>query len=178
MKKWLHRFGKLVAIFIIFLIVVIGVYVYRSFPSFNGEAKLAGLLGEVSIKRDMSDVTHIEAKNTLDVWRAMGYTHAQERSWQLEFNRRVMHGELSEILGSATLETDKLMRTLGIVQAAKAQYANYPADVKAALDAYAEGINGFHATSSQALPPEFHIFGTKPGKWEATDSVGWALMMA
>lgn len=178
MKKWLNRFAKLIATLITLLVIFIGIYVYRSFPSLNGEAKLAGLSGEVSIRRDLSDVTHIEAKNTLDVWRAMGYTHAQERSWQLEFNRRVMHGELSEILGSATLETDKLMRTLGIVQAAKAQYANYPADVKAALDAYADGINGFHATSSQALPPEFHILGTKPGKWEASDSVGWGLMMA
>ena len=178
MKKWIGRFGKLLATLIALLIIVVGIYIYKSFPTLSGEAKLTGLIGEVSIKRDLSDVTHIEAKNTLDVWRAMGYTHAQERSWQLEFNRRVMHGELSEILGLATLETDKLMRTLGIVQAAKAQYANYPAEVRAALDAYAEGINGFHATSSQALPPEFHIFGTKPGKWEATDSVGWGLMMA
>lgn len=182
LKKWLGRFGQLLATLLALLFVVIGIYVYLSFPTLSGEVKLAGLSGEVSIRRDLSDVTHIEAKNTLDVWRAMGYTHAQERSWQLEFNRRVMHGELSEILGSATLETDKLMRTLGIVQAAKAQYANYPADVKAQLDAYAEGINGFHAQNtgfgSQALPPEFHILGTKPGKWEATDSVGWALMMA
>ncbi len=182
MKIWLARFGKLIAVLVLLIVLAIGIYIYKSFPTLSGEAKLAGLIGEVSIKRDLSDVTHIEAKNTLDVWRAMGYTHAQERSWQLEFNRRVMHGELSEILGAATLETDKLMRTLGIVQAAKAQYANYPADARAALEAYAEGINGFHAKNSgfgsQALPPEFHILGTKPGKWEATDSVGWALMMA
>ena len=178
MKTWLARFGKLIAVLFLLMVLLIAIYIYRSFPTLSGEAKLAGLIGEVSIKRDLSDVTHIEAKNTLDVWRAMGYTHAQERSWQLEFNRRVMHGELSEILGAATLETDKLMRTLGIVQAAKAQYANYPADVKAALEAYVSGINGFHTTSNQALPPEFHILGVKPGKWEASDSVGWALMMA
>ncbi len=178
MKIWLARFGKLVAVLLLLIVLAVSIYIYKSFPTLSGEAKLAGLIGEVSIRRDLSDVTHIEAKNTLDVWRAMGYTHAQERSWQLEFNRRVMHGQLSEILGAATLETDKLMRTLGIVQAAKAQYANYPADVKAALEAYASGINGFHATTTQALPPEFHILGVKPGKWEATDSVGWALMMA
>jgi penicillin amidase len=178
MKTWLKRLGYLVVALLTLLIIVITIYVYRSFPALSGEAKLAGLSGEVSIRRDAFDVTHIEANHTLDVWRAMGYTHAQERSWQLEFNRRIMHGELSEILGSATLETDKLMRTLGIVQAAKAQYANYPADVRAALEAYADGINGFHATSQQALPPEFHILGIKPGKWEASDSVGWGLMMA
>ncbi len=178
MKIWFKRLGKTISALALLLILVIGIYIYRSFPTLSGETKLAGLMGDVSIKRDLSDVTHIEAKNPLDVWRALGYTHAQERSWQLEFNRRVMHGELSEVLGSATLETDKLLRTLGIVQAAKAQYAKYPADIKAALEAYADGINGFHATSNQALPPEFHILGVKPGKWKATDSVGWGLMMA
>jgi penicillin amidase len=178
MKKLLKNFGKLMAFVLLLLLIAIGAYVYKSFPTLSGEVKLTGLTGEVSIRRDMSDVTHIEAKNTLDVWRAMGYTHAQERSWQLEFNRRVMHGQLSEVLGSATLETDKLMRTLGIIPAAKAQYANYPAEVKAALEAYVSGINGFFESSSQALPPEFHILGVKPSKWEASDSVGWALMMA
>ena len=57
-------------------------------------------------------MTHIRANNPQDAWFAMGYVHAQERTWQLEFNRRVMHGRLSEVFGEATLETDKLMRAL------------------------------------------------------------------
>jgi penicillin G amidase len=178
MKKWLSRFGKLIGLLLIAVVALIAVYVYRSFPTLSGQAKLNGLSSAVTIQRDAADVTHIEGKSSLDVWRAMGYTHAQERSWQLEFNRRIMHGELSEILGSATLETDKLMRTLGIIPAAKAQFANYPPEVKAALQAYAAGINAFHASNTQALPPEFHILGVKPSQWEATDSVGWALIMA
>jgi penicillin G amidase len=174
----LKKFGKLIGYLLLLLALVIAVYIYRAFPKLNGEAKLAGLSGEVTIQRDEADVTHIEGKSALDVWRALGYTHAQERSWQLEFNRRLMHGELSEVLGAATLDTDKLMRTLGIMHVAKAQYANYPANVKAVIEAYAAGINGFHAQSNQTLPPEFHILGVKPGKWEAVDSVGWALIMA
>ena len=39
-------------------------------------------------------------------------------------------------------------------------------------------INAFHAESSQALPPEFHILGIKPGEWTPQDSLGWSLMMA
>ncbi len=178
MRVWLNRVGKLFAVIVLLLLGAFAAYVYRSFPAVDGAAKMAGLDGEVSIRRDASDVTHIEAKNPLDVWRAIGYSHAQERGWQLELNRRLMHGELSEMLGAATLETDKLMRTLGIMPAAKAQYANYPFDVKAALQAYADGINGFYASSNQALPPEFHLLGVRPSKWEPTDSVAWALMMA
>ena len=63
----------------------------------------------------------------------MGYVHAQERTWQLEFNCRLMHGELSEILGPATLDTDKLMRMLDIMGAARRQYAALPAFAREAL---------------------------------------------
>ena len=45
----------------------------------------------------------------------------------MEFNRRVIHGELSEVFGPATLDTDKLLRTLGIAQAAKWQWQGLPA---------------------------------------------------
>jgi len=118
-----------------------------------------------------------------DAWLALGYVHAQERGWQLEFNRRVMRGELSEVLGEATLDTDKLMRTLGIMEAAGRQWQVLPADGKAALQAYSDGINAFYAGSRQALSPEFHVLGVKPGgrsgqPWTPQDSVGWSLMMA
>ena len=109
----------------LFLLLVLAsiagaVYVWRSFPTLSGEQKLsaAGLKDEVRITRDASDITHIHAKNVDDAAFALGYTHAQERSWQLDFNRRIMHGELSAMLGAATLETDKLMHTLGIIRAA------------------------------------------------------------
>ena len=90
MKIWLKRFGKLIAALIVLLIVALVIYIYKSFPTLSGEAKLAGLLGEVSIKRDMSDVTHIEAKNTLDVWRAMGYTHASGSAGRDPFTSKVV----------------------------------------------------------------------------------------
>ncbi len=160
--------------------IAIAVYVWRSFPTLSGEQKLAasGLKDEVRITRDASDITHIHAKNVEDAAFALGYTNAQERSWQLDFNRRIMHGELSAMLGAATLETDKLMRSLGIIRAAQKQFDAMPADAKAQVKAYADGINAFHATSSQALPPEFHVLGVKPATWTGVDSVGWAIMMA
>ncbi len=161
----------------------VAVYVTRSFPTLDGELKAPGLQRPVSIERDRSDVTHIRAQTAHDAWFGIGYVHAQERGWQLEFNRRVMHGELSEVFGEATLETDKLMRTLGIVRAAQQQWDGLPADAQAALQAYSDGINAFYANTSQALPPEFHVLGVRPGgssgtAWTPVDSVGWLIMMA
>jgi penicillin G amidase len=165
-------------VLLLLLVLAGGVYVWRSFPTLDGEIRAAGLSAPVQVRRDSSDVTHIEAQSQADAYFAIGYVHAQERGWQLEFNRRVMHGQLSEVFGPATLETDKLMRRLVIMQAAQAQWDRLPAEVRPLLEAYARGINTYHATTSQALPPEFHVIGVKPGEWTPQDSVGWALMMA
>lgn len=179
---WVKRFFGGVLLLVLLLAAAITIYVYRSFPALDGELKLSGLTAAVSVARDGADVTHIKAQSPRDAWMALGYVHAQERGWQLEFNRRVMHGELSEVLGEATLDTDKLMRTLGIMEAAQRQWQGLPAEAKQALQAYSDGINAFYAGSAQALSPEFHILGVKPGgsgqPWTPQDSVGWALMMA
>ena len=175
---WLKRGALTLAGLVLLLICAAGVYVWRSFPQLDGNLQAVGLQAPVRIGRDASDVTHIQAASERDAHWALGYIHAQERSWQLEFNRRVMHGELSEALGPATLETDRLMRTLGIMRAAQKQWDGLSAEARLSLQAYADGINAFHQTSSQALPPEFHILGVKPGTWTPQDSVGWSIMMA
>jgi penicillin G amidase len=176
--RWFKKLGLGLLVLGLLLACALGLYAWRSFPAFTGEQKLPGLQGSVRITRDAADVTHIFAQSQADAALALGYTHAQERSWQLEFNRRVMHGELSELLGPVTLETDKLMRSLGIVRAAQKQFDALPAENKKVLEAYALGINNFHAHSSQALPPEFHILRAKPGLWTPADSMGWGIMMA
>jgi penicillin G amidase len=176
--RWIKRLGGGLLLAIAVVALAVAAYVWQSLPQFSGSLQAAGLQQSVQIKRDASDVTHIFAQTDTDAAFALGYTHAQERSWQLETNRRVMHGLLSEIFGAATLETDQLMRSLGIIRTAQKQFDALPADAKAILTAYTDGINSFHQTSKQALPPEFHILGVKPALWQPADSMGWSLMMA
>ena len=183
MLVWFKRISAGLLVLLVLAALATGLYVYRTFPALDGEIRAAGLRGPVSVARDTADVTHIKAQSPHDTWFALGYVHAQERGWQLEFNRRVMHGELSEVFGPGTLETDKLLRTLGIVQAAERQWQNLPAEGRDAMQAYSDGINAFYAGSSQALSPEFHIVGVKPGgvsgkAWSPVDSIAWSLMMA
>lgn len=180
---WLKRLLAGLLVLALLTAAAVAVYAYRAFPALDGELQATGLQGPVALARDHSDVTHIKAQTPHDAWFALGYVHAQERGWQLEFNRRVMHGELSEAFGPATLETDKLLRTLGIVRAAERQWQNLPAEGRDAMQAYSDGINAFYASSSQTLSPEFHILGVKPGgpsgrAWSPTDSLAWSLMMA
>ncbi|WP_050871814.1 penicillin acylase family protein [Comamonas testosteroni] len=156
----------------------LAVYGVRAQPRLDGKLVLEGLERSVWVRRDDSEVTHISAESPQDVWRALGFVHAQERGWQLEFNRRLMQGRLSETLGPATLELDKLMRALDIHGAARRQYAALPPAVQEALQAYSQGIAAFHARPAQAAAPEFLLLGTRAGNWEPEDTVGWALMMA
>jgi penicillin G amidase len=176
--RWLIWSGKGFFWLLFAAAAALAVYVERSFPVLSGEQKLPGLHSSVRITRDAADVTHIFAADSHDAAFSLGYTHAQERGWQLEFNRRTMHGQLSAILGPKTLETDKLMRSLGIVRAGQRQLEALPPAAQELLQAYAAGINGFHAQSGQALPPEFHLLRTQPGQWTAADSLGWGIMMA
>lgn len=181
--KWIGR----VLVGLVVALVVSGAYLavhlLRSLPQRDGTVQLAGLSAPVSITRDAADVTHIEGANVLDTWRALGFVHAQERGWQLEFNRRLMRGELSEVLGPATLEIDKLMRTLGIMAMAHKQYLGLSAATQAALQAYSKGIQNAWQSGAVKPSPEFTLLGTRAGgatgqAWSPQDSVGWALMMA
>lgn len=168
-----------------FLIVVTGgvAWVMYTQPMHDGEQITQGLQARVDIRRDAAGVTHLFAANDRDAAFALGFTHAQDRSWQLAFNRRLMRGELSELLGEVTLPTDKLMRTLGLMQAAQQQLARLPSDVRDQLEAYSLGVNAFHANRRRGLPPEFSLLRTQPHDrdgvaWQPVDSVAWSLLMA
>lgn len=183
--RWIRRFLSTIGLLLV-LAVALGIwYARQTLPQLDGQLRLAGLSAPVQVRRDASDVTHILAQRPADAWMALGYVHAQERGWQLVFNRAVMRGSLSAFLGPVTLETDKLMRTLGIRQAAQRQLAALPPDARRSLEAYSAGINAFFATSEQARTPEFLILGPEPREqaaqgtwWDAADSVGWSIMMA
>jgi len=181
--KWI---GRLVLLLLAAVLVAGGflaVHLLRSLPQLDGSVHLTGLSAPATISRDAADVTHIEGATALDTWRALGFVHAQERGWQLEFNRRLMRGELSEILGAATLGTDKLMRTLGIIGMAQKQLQGLSSATQAALQAYSEGIQSAWQSGAVRPSPEFKLLGTVAGgpkgqAWSPEDSLGWALMMA
>jgi penicillin amidase len=182
--RWLKRtFWALVLLLL--LVIAVAIYAQRSLPQTDGELGVKGLGAGVLVQRDAGDVTHIQASDPRDAWMAMGYVHAQERGWQMEFNRRIMRGTLSEAFGPATLDTDRLMRSLGIHAAARAQLAGLTDEARQALQAYSDGVNAFYARGQQALSPEFQILGINPrdeaaaGRyWEPVDSVAWSIMMA
>src|SRR3954454_6902625 len=154
-------------------------YLRRSLPQVDGTVIVAGLSAAVEIVRDADAIPHVIAANKLDALFGLGYVHAQDRLWQMEFQRRIGHGRLSEVLGSATLPQDRFLRTVGFGRAARAAWASTPDWAKQQVNAYVAGVNAFISTHHGAtLPPEFTLLGFEPEPWTAVDVVVWVKMMA
>lgn len=161
------------------LIIAAGtIYLISAQTNPSGKRIIKSLGDSVSITFDESDIPHIQAKSSTDALFALGYLHASERSWQMEINRRLASGRLSEILGKETFAIDRFIRTLGIKRAAEKQFDHYPIATKRLLQSYADGVNAGNAHLGWALPVEYFLTGSKPGHWSPTDSVAWMLMMA
>jgi penicillin amidase len=156
-----------------------GAYLYlrQSLPRTEGVVKLQSLSAAVDVLRDAHGIPHIFAASIEDAHFALGFVHAQDRLWQMEMNRRIGAGRLAEVLGPGALETDRLLRTLGVRRAAEANLKHYDAESRRLLDAYSAGVNAFLA-GDPVLPPEFWILGARPEPWTPADSVTWLKMMA
>jgi len=142
----------------------------------SGNLALEGLKAKVEVIRDKWGVPHIYAENMEDLLFSQGFIHAQDRFWQMEFNRRMAAGRLSEILGEPALLADKTFRRLALRQAAQQDYEAMAGEERALLRSYSEGINAF--LRQKKLPLEFSILRYKPEDWHPLDSLLWSKVMA
>jgi penicillin G amidase len=181
LSRWLV---KLVNVGLWVLTVLLAVFIaYRvtTLPKTGGEMSVPGLRADTSITRDSFGVPHIRAASHSDAVFTLGFVHGQDRLWQLEMHRRIARAELAEILGAPALQTDKFLRTLGVLRNATAIYSNLDAETQALVRAYADGINaavGLTRESPVLLSPEFIALNTRPGAWTPQDVVAWQTMMA
>ncbi len=167
---------------LVLLIVVLaagaGGYLYSKQPSRQGMVELQHLQGSVSVRYDERGVPHIRADNETDLYRALGYVHAQDRLFQMEVLRRLARGELAEVLGPKLLDTDKLMRSLRIRERAETYFANLDKQSPSfiAMQAYLDGINQYQ--DSHAKPVEFDVLGIPKRPFTAQDTISIAGYMA
>lgn len=179
-RKMLNKFYRqrpLLARFVFFVItpvlacgVFLFTYLLKSVPEHEGELFLDGVSASVYINRDEDGVAHIDAASDLDAYFALGYLHAQQRLWQMEFNRRLGAGRLSEIFGRTALASDQLMRTLGLYKSAARALENLNETERQHLDVYVEGINAW-IKQAEYLPVEFQMLDFRPELWTPEDSL-------
>ncbi|WP_326646894.1 penicillin acylase family protein [Streptosporangium sp. NBC_01755] len=183
--KWLARvLSVLVVLGLLF--AGAGVWSVRaSFPQLEGELKVRGLTGKVTVYRDKTGIPHIYADSPDDLFLAQGYVHAQDRFFEMDFRRHVTAGRLSEMFGSATLTEDRVIRTMGWRKVAEKELPLLDEQTRRYLDAYAGGVNawmeqhdGFAARSLEyvllrATSPDY-----RPEPWTPVDSLTWLKAMA
>jgi penicillin amidase len=145
-------------------------YLHTKQPKRSGTVQLVRLTAPVQVDYDERGVPHIQANNETDLYRALGYVHAQDRLFQMEMVRRLANGELAEVLGPKLLEADRLFRSLGIRERAADMIAKIdpksPASL--ALAAYLDGINQYQATHKP--PIEFDLLRISPRPFTAQDT--------
>ncbi|WP_292293226.1 penicillin acylase family protein [Marivita sp.] len=154
----------------------------RSLPDYDKTIPVSGLTADVEIVRDNSGVPHIFSASDRDAFYALGYAHAQDRLWQMTLLRRTVQGRLSELFGTRTVETDKLMRRLDLYPRAVQSVTAQDDRTRDALDAYAAGVNAriteINRDSLGRGAPEFFVFNAPLAPWQPADSVALIKLMA
>jgi penicillin amidase len=168
-------------VFVLALFLLGDIWFFRaakeSLPVVDGTLKLSGLAAPVIVTRDSLGVPNISAQNLHDLFFAQGFVTAQDRLWQMDMTRRYASGDLSAVLGPEYIKTDEEQRILGLRQVAEKTVANLPADERARMQAYADGVNAYIAQHQKTLPLEFRLMTYFPYDWTVEDSVLVGLSM-
>jgi penicillin amidase len=175
----------IVVLLLVVVLVSLGAWTaHRSFPQLSGEVEVPGLGGSVEVIRDSHGVPQIYADNRSDLFFAQGYVHAQDRFWEMDFRRHITAGRLSEMFGDSSLDTDKVIRTMGWRRVAEQEYRMLSDRSRESLQSYAAGVNAYLAERSPAeLSLEYVVLGLINSEyeiepWDPVDSVAWLKALA
>jgi penicillin G amidase len=161
------------------LVVAIGarVMIGRSLPTLDGQVTVAGLSAPVTIVRDALGIPVVTAASRVDLARAIGFLHGQERFFQMDLQRRQAAGELSALIGPVTLNADRAQRVHRFRHVAKQALERTAPDYRAELEAYAAGVNAGLA-ALDAAPFEYLTLRVTPEPWTTEDSMLTLLVMS
>jgi penicillin amidase len=164
------------------LVAAVGLWLwYRqaSLPEHEGTLIVPSISRPVKIVRDETGVPTITGQTEADALFALGYAHAQDRLWQMEFDRRIGQGRISELVGPAGVDTDRFLRTLGVYRRAQAIARELDPQTLALVEAYCGGVNAYLDGHHDILPVEFLLLrAPRPEHWVPADVAAWTLMMS
>ena len=123
----------------------------------------------IDVFRDEWGIPHVFAESPEDAWFAQGYVHAQDRLWQLVWDRLKAQGRAASIIGARAIVQDVFIRRIGIVEAAEADLGLLAPDERAMFDRYADGVNAWIAGGGR--PRELELLDLEPEPWTAADSL-------
>ena len=165
--RWL---AALLVVFALALALGAWLLLRGSLPALDGRLDVAGLSAPVSIERDHLGTVTLHGKDRLDLDRALGFVHAQDRFFQMDLLRRRAAGELAELFGAVALPADRIARAHRMRARAEATLASASAGERAELAAYRDGVNAGLAALS-VRPLAYLLTGTRPLPWRSEDTL-------
>ncbi|RQG99045.1 penicillin acylase family protein [Natrarchaeobius oligotrophus] len=126
--------------------------------------------GDATVRYDDDGVPTVVADDEPAAYFAVGYVQAFDRLFQLDLQRRVMRGRLSEVVGDVAVADDEFHVAMDFVGAAEATW-ELVADTPAGplVEAYADGVDA--VIDAGSLPLEFELLGYEPRPWTPVDSM-------
>ncbi|WP_170375564.1 penicillin acylase family protein [Ruegeria atlantica] len=179
--RWLVRITTGLVLLALAAVALVYFLASQSLPDYDQTVEVRGLNAPVEIIRDTANVPHVLAENDPDVFFGLGYAHAQDRLWQMTVMRRTAQGRLSEIFGARTVHVDKLLRRLDLYGLAHRSVEAQDDYTKAALRAYAAGVNARLDEINEAAlgrgAPEMFLFNAPVSPWQPGDSIAVIKLM-
>jgi penicillin amidase len=136
----------------------------------SSEFRVAGIAGAVEIQRDPEGIPHVRAGSPHDAFFGQGFVHAQDRLFQMEYDRRRAYGRWAAFTGPAGAEADRLLRRFGLEASVRLDWEHATGQTRAMLLAFAGGANAFIASTTR-WGTEFEIAGMRPEPWQPWDSI-------
>ncbi len=173
MKKTLRIILWSVAVLISLVVVTISAAYFAmraSLPKLDGDIPVVGFKSAVNVTRDNQGTVNITAADALDAMRALGFVHAQERFFEMDLARRSAAGELSVLLGEATIKIDKEKRAHRLRARMTAQWKKLSVQDQKWVSVYTEGVNA-GLTALGIRPWQYFVLRTTPEPWREVDSL-------
>jgi penicillin amidase len=137
-----------------------------------------GLTGPVTASFTGDGLASISASNSSDLFLALGYVHAKFRLSEMDLERRLGEGTLSQLGGTSDLTSDEFELRLGLLRTARNEWTDITGDpsqdaTRHALIAYAQGVNDDIAQvrASGDWPAIYTLTGAYPTSWTPVDSL-------
>ena len=168
-----------------FLIVVFaGIYFFSRLhfsPTYKGRIILPELSASTDVFYDDFGIPHISSTNQRsDLYKTFGYTVMQDRFFQIQMQKMIGSGRLSEWFGIKTIETDKTIRSIGIKHYMTKWYAKNKVklnpELVSDLDSWLEGVNA--CVKSCPRPIEMVLLDIKPEMITAEDVLAFSGIMS
>lgn len=130
------------------------------------EVSTSGRISGTEIYRDDYGIAYIKSDDELKAYYALGYLHAKDRLFQLDFIRKSAEGRLAELYGRSHIEYDKFIRAFALDSLARKQFENASDHTRKTLAFYTEGINQYISDHRGEYPMEFGLYDSSPEQWQ------------